>query len=106
MSPNIFGNSATLFLEASQQNVPQDKSVADTTKPVKVPIDKPKNASKYEWKIVWRNVIAFVYLHVGSIYALYLAYYEMKALTVFWGKFSQLYTVPSSKMKILTNYFN
>ncbi|XP_043274167.1 acyl-CoA Delta-9 desaturase-like [Venturia canescens] len=84
MSPNIFGNSATLFLEASQQNVPQDKSLAGSTKTSQAKTGKPKNTSKYEWQIVWRNVIAFVYLHVSSLYALYLAWYEMKLFTCLW----------------------
>jgi len=26
----------------------------------------------YEWKIVWKNVIIFVYIHLASIYGLYL----------------------------------
>jgi len=26
----------------------------------------------YEWKIVWRNVIIFVYIHLAAIYGLYI----------------------------------
>ncbi|KAF6213874.1 hypothetical protein GE061_011599 [Apolygus lucorum] len=33
----------------------------------------PLTTKKYKWKIVWRNVIAFIYLHIASLYGIYLA---------------------------------
>ncbi|XP_041988696.1 acyl-CoA Delta-9 desaturase-like [Aricia agestis] len=36
----------------------------------------------YEWQIVWRNVLAFVYLHIAGVYGLYLAFTVAKAQTV------------------------
>lgn len=38
---------------------------------------------KYEMKIVWRNVILFVLLHLASIYGLYLWMFKAKWATVF-----------------------
>nr|QLI61969.1 desaturase 14 [Streltzoviella insularis] len=32
----------------------------------------PVKRRDYEWQIVWRNVLAFVYLHIGALYGLYL----------------------------------
>ncbi|XP_050673955.1 acyl-CoA Delta-9 desaturase-like [Leptidea sinapis] len=37
----------------------------------------------YEWQIVWRNVIAFIYLHVSSFYALYLIFTGQCKLSTF-----------------------
>lgn len=71
MAPNLFGTSATLLLEASQQGISQEKSVTKSAEPqlVKIKSDKPK----YKWHIVWRNVIAFAYIHAAAVYGLYLA---------------------------------
>lgn len=44
------------------------------------------NAPAYKWHIVWRNVIAFVYLHVFSIYGLYLIFFKAKLMTTICGK--------------------
>lgn len=91
MAPNLFGNSATLFLEASQ-NVSQDKAdVKNTTPKAAVSSDKLQNKSKYKWNIVWRNVIAFVYLHAGFLYGLYLLITGARILTFLWGKFIYFY---------------
>ncbi|XP_008550319.1 acyl-CoA Delta-9 desaturase [Microplitis demolitor] len=94
MAPNLFGNSATLFLEASQ-NVAQDNNKPNvdikTNKPVNVTTEQSitnntntNNNKKYKWSIVWRNVIAFIYLHVGSVYGLYLLFTGAKLLTFMW----------------------
>lgn len=84
MAPNLFGNSAALFLEATQQGVPEEKPVSNP-KPTYLEAQK-SDKSKYTWKIVWRNVIAFVYLHVGALYGLYLFFHGAKILTVVWSK--------------------
>lgn len=90
MAPNLFGNAATLFLEASQQNnVSQEKSSAEKAATQKVSLKKAEDSqSEYQWKIVWRNVIAFVYLHVGAVYGLYLMLTVAKFYTFLWGAFS------------------
>lgn len=89
MAPNVFGNTAALYLEASQQaefsqeNKPS--SVDQTTEQQPKSKDDKK---KYQWKIVWRNVIAFIYLHVGAVYGLYLCLTGAKFLTVLWCKYN------------------
>lgn len=103
MAPNLFGNSATLFLEASQ-NVAQDKKIdvdIKNNKPVKVATKQPKASDKssnsdnkdYKWKIVWRNVIAFVYLHVGALYGLYYLVTSAKFATFAWSKYQKIATI-------------
>lgn len=83
MAPNLFGNSATIFLEASQQGVKQEK-------PADLKIVKQKSKApqtpKYKWNIVWRNVIAFLYLHIGAMYGIYLFTSKAKFLTFLWCK--------------------
>lgn len=83
MAPNLFGNSATLFYEASQKEISKPKSVAITG----TYTEKLKN-SQYRWKIVWRNVIAFVYLHIGALYGFYLFFTGAKFLTLIWSKYN------------------
>lgn len=89
MAPNLFGSSATLFLEASQQDVSQEKSTAEkTVKSQKLSVQKTQSANpKYQWKIVWRNMIAFTYLHLGALYGLYILIVAAKFYTTLWGMF-------------------
>ncbi|XP_029160965.1 (11Z)-hexadec-11-enoyl-CoA conjugase-like [Nylanderia fulva] len=85
MAPNLFGNSATLFLEASQQDVSQKKTASEKTVTQKLSVQKTQNSMpKYQWKIVWRNVIAFLYLHLGALYGFYLVIVAAKAYTFLW----------------------
>lgn len=89
MAPNLFGNSATLFLEASQQDISQKKSAAEKAVTQKLSLQKAQNSKpKYQWKIVWRNVIAFVYLHLGALYGLYLCLTAAKLYTTLWRMFN------------------
>lgn len=89
MAPNLFGNSAALYLEASQQaNFSQDKPVSgDQAAPAAAQSKPNDDKKKYQWKIVWRNVIAFIYLHVGAVYGLYLCVSGAKFLTVLWCEY-------------------
>lgn len=88
MAPNLFGNSATLFLEASQQNVSQKKNATEKTTTQNLPLQMIQNSkSKYQWKIVWRNVIAFLYLHFGALYGLYILIVAANVYTLLWGTF-------------------
>ncbi|XP_015116414.1 acyl-CoA Delta(11) desaturase [Diachasma alloeum] len=86
MAPNLFGSSATLFLEASQ-NAEASKQTTELENLSKTPVEKPQKQSKYKWRIVWRNVIAFVYLHVAALYGAYLLFFKGKLLTfiMFWA---------------------
>lgn len=88
MAPNLFGNSATLFLEASQQDVTQKKNATEKTTTQKLPLQEIQNSKpKYQWKIVWRNVIAFLYLHISALYGLYILIVAAKGYTFLWGMF-------------------
>lgn len=88
MAPNLFGSSATLFLEASQQDVSQKKNASEKTITQKVPLQNTQNSPpKYKWKIVWRNVIAFLYLHLGALYGLYILTVAAKFYTFLWGTY-------------------
>ena len=85
MAPNLFGTSATLYLEASQQDVHQDKSTTEKSNSQKVVVQKSSTAKpKYKWNIVWRNVIAFIYLHIGALYGFYLFFNGTKFYTFLW----------------------
>ncbi|XP_076673214.1 acyl-CoA Delta-9 desaturase [Andrena cerasifolii] len=85
MAPNLFGTSATLYLEASQQDVHQEKSSTEKANTQKLVVQKSSSPkSKYKWKIVWRNVIAFLYLHIGALYGFYLLFIETKFVTTLW----------------------
>lgn len=88
MAPNLFGSSATLFLEASQQDVSQKKSAAEKTLTQKLLVQKAQSANpEYRWKIVWRNMIAFAYLHLGALYGLYILIVAAKFYTFLWSTF-------------------
>ncbi|XP_012529367.1 (11Z)-hexadec-11-enoyl-CoA conjugase-like isoform X2 [Monomorium pharaonis] len=38
----------------------------------------------YEWKIVWRNVIVFIYIHLAGLYGLYTIFVYAKFITFIW----------------------
>ncbi|CAB0040967.1 unnamed protein product [Trichogramma brassicae] len=80
MSPNLFGTTAAVISEASQTPDLKVKSNGSSTSY----LNNKENNKKYPWKIVWRNVIAFLYLHFGALYGLYLFFDGAKFLTVLW----------------------
>lgn len=86
MAPNLFGTSATLYSEAAQQGVHQEKSVPEKESPQKLTVQKSSTspAQKYKWNIVWRNVIAFLYLHIGAVYGLYIMLTVTQYKTIVW----------------------
>lgn len=90
MAPNLFGTSATLFLEASQQDVSQKKAAEKAAMQTLLSQKAQSTQPKYQRKIVWRNVIAFVYLHLGALYGLYLLFVAAKFYTTIWCTFSSL----------------
>lgn len=93
MAPNLFGNSATLYLEASQQDVHKEKSTTESENNQKLLDQKSSSPEmKYEWNIVWRNVIAFLYLHLGAVYGLYQVFNGTKLYTTLWGEWKLIYT--------------
>jgi hypothetical protein len=100
MAPNLTTASA-LFLEATQNSVVyQSKTQTpasaarsrSTLQKVQVEHkDEPDQPTrKYKLDIRWRNVIAFLYLHVFTLYGLYLVFTAAKYQTILWGKYHQL----------------
>lgn len=87
MAPNLFGTSATLFLEATQQDVSSQKPSSEKNATQKLTsLQKAQSAKpQYEWKIVWRNVIAFMYLHLSALYGIYLLTVAARGYTAIWG---------------------
>ncbi|XP_033329806.1 acyl-CoA Delta-9 desaturase [Megalopta genalis] len=86
MAPNLFGTSATLYLEASQQGIHKEKSASENVDKQQLIAQNSSQQPKYKWDIVWRNVIAFTYLHCGSLYAMYLLiFHEVSPYTFIWG---------------------
>ncbi|XP_026752155.2 acyl-CoA Delta-9 desaturase-like isoform X2 [Galleria mellonella] len=51
----------------------QAKSLDEDDMPKIFNVSEQKNRS-HEWQIVWRNVLAFVYMHIAALYGLYLIF--------------------------------
>lgn len=49
-------------------------------------IEKLKKAEKRKLKLVWRNIIAFGYLHMAAVYGAYLMFTSAKWQTIAFGK--------------------
>jgi stearoyl-CoA desaturase (delta-9 desaturase) len=91
MAPNLTTASALFLAEAEGSVVYQSKSqkpasvVRSRSAPQKEnEEDQPIN--QYKWDIRWRNVIAFIYLHVFAFYGIYLMFTVAKYQTIVWGK--------------------
>jgi stearoyl-CoA desaturase (delta-9 desaturase) len=48
--------------------------------------EESKEKYKYVRRIVWRNVLIFLYLHLAAIYGIYLAFISAKLMTTIFGK--------------------
>lgn len=78
MAPNL---STSLYTKKSQKNVHQEKKNKE-----KISNQNLSNSKKYEWKIVWKNVILFIYFHIGALYGFYLWCNGTKKYTILWCK--------------------
>lgn len=87
MAPNLLGTSALFLAEATtqQESLKSQSCVQQYT--TKRPVSNLGEKPKYRWEIVWRNVIAFLYLHTFAFYGLYLALFVCTWKTFFWSKF-------------------
>lgn len=47
-------------------------------------LKKSQTGDGYEWKIIWRNVIIFCYIHLAAIYGLYLSCFRLKFASFLW----------------------
>lgn len=89
MAPNLLGTSALFLAEATSAEPVQIISQKSNTTPLPQPkqITARSNQPQYRWQIVWRNVIAFMYLHIFAIYGLYLFLFVCTWKTFIWSKF-------------------
>lgn len=78
MAPNI--TSQTLLIAADTNNlISGTKNVENYSNVSSLPEESRPNTpvqedeEHYEWNISWRNVLAFIYLHVTAVYGGYLA---------------------------------
>lgn len=84
----LYGISMTLNKKAFQQNVDQEKSTTERENKQKELIQELSNSEpKYKWNIVWKNVIVFIYFHLGGIYGFYLWINGIKTYTILWCKY-------------------
>lgn len=75
MAPNSVDANGVLF--------ETDAATPDMALPT-VPIQR---ADDYPRKLVWRNIIAFTYLHIAALYGGYLFLFSAKWQTDIFGKF-------------------
>ncbi|KAL6268604.1 hypothetical protein P5V15_001736 [Pogonomyrmex californicus] len=71
MTPNTFGTPTI-----------GSKSIKESTND-KIPTTELYKTD-YQWKIVWRNVMVFVYVHLAAIYGLYLIFFKIKHRSLIW----------------------
>lgn len=48
---------------------------------------KNEESESTEVKLVWRNIILFVYLHIAALYGFYLMLTSAKIKTALWGEY-------------------
>lgn len=79
MAPNITSAPTGVLHE-------EDEEIIDT-----IGNDSKKLSSqvpeKRELKLVWRNILLFIYLHVAAVWGMYLMLTSAKLATVAFGKF-------------------
>lgn len=86
----LLGTSPLIIAEAIQQPLKNNEHLKASNNQFKQTVPKKANTPKelpYKWEIVWRNVLAFIYLHVGALYGLYIFFYLCQIKTALWGKF-------------------
>ena len=92
MAPNLTTTSAIFLAEAEGSVVYQSKSqkpasvVRSRSVPQKEHDEAEQSTKQYKWDIRWRNVIAFLYLHIFTLYGIYLTFTAAKYQTVIWSK--------------------
>lgn len=91
MAPNLTTASALFLAEAEGSVVYQSKSqkpasvVRSRSVPQKEHDEAEQSTKQYKWDIRWRNVIAFLYLHLFTLYGIYLTFTAAKYQTVIWS---------------------
>ncbi|KAF5277399.1 hypothetical protein FQA39_LY06212 [Lamprigera yunnana] len=87
MASNLMGTSALFLADATtdSDNVQLDARITHHPQ-----IEPPKIITKddrcqYKWDVVWRNVIAFLYLHIAGLYGFYLVCTVCSWKTFIWA---------------------
>lgn len=84
MAPNLFGTTGVLLAEATIEDTKTIKKQA----PINLPKEKinneiyPGTDKNYKWVFVWRNTLAFIYLHTAAIFGLYLIFTKAHSSTI------------------------
>jgi hypothetical protein len=81
MAPNLPSTTTTEYLPSA---VAVGPALPESTKTT----DVTSKDEPYRVRLVWRNIIAFTYLHLGALYGLYLCVtLQAKVLTILWGEY-------------------
>lgn len=99
MTPNMLGDTGILLAGVTEEpksgkTGKESLSIASPSTQL-ISIPKPStstaqqspDSNEYEWKIVWRNILGMIYLHVGGVYGIYLMFTQARLITFVWGKF-------------------
>lgn len=89
MAPNLLGNSLYIA-ESTIEQLPLDK-LNKTKEHQILSSNNHQNENKttiepYRIILVWRNIIAFIYLHIAAFYGLYLCFTSAKSSTLLVSK--------------------
>lgn len=89
MAPNLIGNSALFLAEATttEEPVPQVINRTSHHQNINAKQSSKSQHPKYRWEIVWRNVLAFLYLHTAGLYGMYLFLFVCTWKTFLWSKY-------------------
>ncbi|XP_063243801.1 acyl-CoA Delta-9 desaturase-like [Bacillus rossius redtenbacheri] len=79
MAPHLTTAASALFLLPEDCSPPPAREAAAAAPRTEPP------PPGYEWRIVWRNVLGFVYLHAGALYGVYLIFTSARLATVLWA---------------------
>lgn len=80
---------AANITNSKEEIVSSEFQVPSHKQPVEA--DKPEE-ERYEWKISWRNVLAFIYLHGATLYCTFLLLTGHVMLSTFiWSKLLSFY---------------
>lgn len=76
MAPNLFGSTGVLLAEATIEDPKQLKKQTPISQPQEKIQNEPYPGTdkNYKWTFVWRNTLAFIYLHSAACYGVYLMF--------------------------------
>lgn len=93
MGPNITSTPTGVLFENELEINPQTQLTTET-----------KNKKIFIRVIVWRNVLAFVILHLAALYGLYRALTSAKLLTTLFGKINHYLYLNTNNIDYLYIY--